>query len=163
MGMRRISLRASAAAALALLSACSGVGPELGQPTPQWPATTLTSQPDGSGALARPRVSAPDPGRPRYVRDEWQPRGWADADGDGCNAREEVLLSESTMPAQVGPGCKILAGEWDDRYTGRRLTSPGNLQIDHLVALSDASLDKSMVSRMSRSGARGENLRAAAR
>ena len=142
MDMRRTSLRASAAAAMALLlSACSGVGSELGQAASEWPATTLTSQPDGSGALARPRVSAPDPGRPRYVRDEWQPRGWADADGDGCNAREEVLLSESATPAQVGPGCKILAGEWEDRYTGRRLTSPGNIQIDHLVSATSTAVD----------------------
>jgi hypothetical protein len=36
-------------------------------------------------------------------------------------------------------GCKIVSGEWEDRYTGRRTTSPAALQIDHLVALSDAS------------------------
>lgn len=68
--------------------------------------------------------------------------GWADADGDGCNTREEVL-SESVTPAQVGPGCKILASDWEDRYTAGRLTSPADVQIEHLVALSDASLDNS--------------------
>lgn len=39
-------------------------------------------------------------------------------------SREEVLIYESTAPVQLGPGCKVLAGEWDDRYTGRRVTNP---------------------------------------
>ena len=140
MGMMRWSLRApAAAAAVALLSgACSGLGPELEQAAPGSPATTVVTAEPGPGSPARPRVAAPDPGRSRYVRDEWQPRGWADADGDSCNTREEVLIAESTAPVQLGPGCKVLAGEWDDRYTGRRVTSPTALEIDHLVSLSDA-------------------------
>ena len=117
-----------AAAALCALSACGLVGPEPSRATPG-PAAT-------AGELARPRIAERDPGRPRYIRDQWQPR-WADADGDGCNTREEVLISESVSPAVVGPGCKILAGEWEDRYTGRRLTSPAEVQVDHLVSLSD--------------------------
>ena len=119
-----------AAATLCVLSACGLAEPELSPATPGAVAS--------AGELARPRVAENDPDRPRYIRDEWQPRGWADADGDGCNTREEVLVSESASPAAVGPGCKILAGEWEDRYTGRRLTSPADVQIDHLVALSDA-------------------------
>ncbi|PZR80249.1 MAG: HNH endonuclease, partial [Candidatus Aeolococcus gillhamiae] len=99
----------------------------------------MGAPPAGSGTLARPRIAAPEAGRSRYVRDEWQPHGWADADGDGCNTREEVLIAESSTPPQRGAGCKTLGGEWDDRYTGRRVTSPTSLQIDHLVALSDAS------------------------
>jgi len=87
--------------------------------------------------LARPRVGVPEPGRPRYDRDQWQPHGWADADGDGCNPREEVLLAQG-QDVQTGPGCKILAGQWIDRFTGRRTTSPAELQIDHLVALAEA-------------------------
>ncbi|MFP5281819.1 MAG: hypothetical protein ACLGIF_00020 [Actinomycetes bacterium] len=38
----------------------------------------------------------------------------------------------------TGPGCKVLAGEWFDPYTGRVLTSADQAQIDHLVALGDA-------------------------
>ena len=102
-------------------------GPPLGAPPPG----------TATGELARPRVAEPDAGRSRYDRDVWQPHGWADADGDGCNTREEVLLAEGRA-VQTGPGCKILAGEWADRYTGRQVTSPAQLQIDHLVALSDA-------------------------
>lgn len=87
--------------------------------------------------LARPRVAMPDPTRPRYERELWQPRGWADADGDGCNSREEVLLTEG-RDVVTGPGCKILSGVWTDPFTGRQVTSPSRLEVDHLVALGEA-------------------------
>jgi len=115
--------------AVALSGACGldGIQPGVAVPTTPAPAE----------GLARPRVAMPEAGRPRYERERWQPHGWADADGDGCNTREEVLLSQG-RGVQTGPGCKILAGEWVDRFTGRRTTSPAELQIDHLVALADA-------------------------
>lgn len=102
---------------------------------PAGPSLAPSTAPAAEG-LARPRVAMPDPNRPRYDRDEWQ-RGWADADGDGCNTREEVLVAQG-RDVVTGPGCKVLAGEWVDRFTGRRTTSPAELQIDHLVALADA-------------------------
>ena len=54
------------AAALCVLSACGLAEPELSPATPG-PAAT-------AGELARPRVAERDPDRPRYIRDEWQPR-----------------------------------------------------------------------------------------
>jgi hypothetical protein len=136
------SLRVPAVVALTLLwGACTSIGPELGQAAPSASTTTATAAPPGDGTLAPPQVAAPAPGRPRYSRDDWQPHGWADADGDGCNTREEVLVAESVTPAQVGPGCKVLAGEWEDRYTGRRLTSPADVQIDHLVSATSTAVD----------------------
>lgn len=123
-------LRTLPAAALCILSACGLAGPA--------PSSAIPGPAATAGELARPVVAQNDPGRPRYVRDGWQPRGWADVDGDSCNTREEVLISESIVPVQLGTGCKVLVGEWEDRYTGRRLTSPAEVQIDHLVALSDA-------------------------
>ena len=131
-----MSQRAVAAAAAALLAAlwgCAGLGPALSQAT-----TTTVALTGPLPGLGQPRVAMPDPNRARYVRDEWQPRGWADADGDGCNTREEVLIAESQAPPQLGPGCRVLSGQWVDRYTARSTTSPAALQIDHLVALSDA-------------------------
>ena len=94
----------------------------------------------GAGSeVVRLRVAPPARDGPPYVRDQWQPHGWADADGDGCNTREEVLLAESQRPVQRrAPGCRILSGDWLDPYTGLRTASPGDLQIDHLVALADA-------------------------
>lgn len=115
------------------LSACTAVGSEMVAPSPIGPS----GQPAGA-QLARPRVAPLDPHRLRYDREQWQPRGWADEDGDSCNTREEVLISEARVPVVTGPGCKILAGEWLDPYTGRVLTSAAQAQIDHLVAIGDA-------------------------
>ncbi len=55
-----------AAATLCVLSACGLAEPEL-SPATAGPVTTV-------GVLARPRVAERDPDRPRYIRDEWQPR-----------------------------------------------------------------------------------------
>lgn len=65
--------------------------------------------------------------------------GWIDADGDGCNTREEVLIAESRTPAQVDPyGCKVLAGDWFSVYEGATWSDPAEVDIDHVVALKEA-------------------------
>lgn len=90
--------------------------------------------------LAQPRIAERDPRRPAYDRAEWQPHGWADADHDGCNTRAEVLKLESSVRVATKAGnCTVLTGAWADPYTGRTTTSAADLQIDHLVALSDAA------------------------
>lgn len=120
--------------AAALLGTGCAPEPSQGPQSPQ-AATGETS----STEVVRLRVAPPARDGPRYARDQWQPHGWADADGDGCNTREEVLMAESKVGVQGhGPGCKILGGDWVDPYTGLRTTSPADLQIDHLVALADA-------------------------
>lgn len=101
------------------------------------PLATGDQIPGPAGAVV-PRVAEPDPSRPRYDRDEWQPRGWADFDGDGCNTRSEVLDAESTAATTTTGRCKVSSGEWLDPYTSRTIRSPDDLQIDHLVALADA-------------------------
>lgn len=64
---------------------------------------------------------------------------WVDADGDGCDTREEVLIAESTTPAQVDAfGCKVVEGDWFSPYEGANHTSPGELDIDHMVPLKEA-------------------------
>ncbi|MGH9154119.1 MAG: HNH endonuclease [Acidimicrobiales bacterium] len=114
-----------------LVSSCAGVdalSPSLRPPPSPAPMAEV---------LATPRVAVPDPARTRYDRAAYQPRGWGDADGDGCNTREEVLLLEGEA-VRTGPGCRVLGGHWQDPFTGRRTTWPGDLQVDHLVALADA-------------------------
>ena len=104
------------------------------------PATPAAApSPTVLAELARPRVADRDPSRPRYQRHEWLPHGWADVDGDGCNTRAEVLLIEAVGPVVRGSGCSLVAGHWQDHYTGRTTTAPTHLQIDHLVALADAA------------------------
>ena len=64
---------------------------------------------------------------------------WIDADGDSCNTREEVLIAESQSRAQVDPyGCKVIEGDWFSPYDGRSFTSPGDLDVDHVIPLKEA-------------------------
>ena len=44
---------------------------------------------------------------------------WRDADGDGCDTRAEVLLTESFERVHKGPGCHVLKGKWLSSYDGR--------------------------------------------
>ncbi len=63
----------------------------------------------------------------------------ADLDGSGCDTRSEVLQRESTTFAQVDPiGCTVVAGDWLSVYDGLAFSSPGELEIDHVVALKEA-------------------------
>lgn len=72
-----------------------------------------------------------------YRRDLF--RHWVDDDGDQCNTREEVLISESRGNPQVDPfGCKVVAGDWVSPYDGLRHADPSDLDIDHVVALKEA-------------------------
>ena len=66
--------------------------------------------------------------------------GWIDADHDGCDTREEVLIAESLEPPVVSRigGWAVASGRWLDPYTATTFTSPGELDIDHVVPLADA-------------------------
>ena len=51
----------------------------------------------------------------------------------------EVLHFESSTLAQVDPsGCTVVQGDWVSPYDGLVTTNPGDLQIDHVVALKEA-------------------------
>ena len=64
---------------------------------------------------------------------------WADLDGNGCSAREDVLIDESLTKAQVDPyGCKVIEGDWVSAYDGVETTTPSEFDIDHVVALKEA-------------------------
>lgn len=64
---------------------------------------------------------------------------WTDADSDSCNTREEVLIAESRSRAQVDAfGCKVVEGDWFSPYEGATFTSPGGLDVDHVIPLKEA-------------------------
>lgn len=71
-----------------------------------------------------------------YDRDAF--RHWIDADGDGCDTRREVLITESMTGVTVRPGCTIVGGEWFSVYDGARTTESSTFDIDHVVALAEA-------------------------
>ena len=64
----------------------------------------------------------------------------ADADGDGCDTRANVLTEEAAR-AHVGTAggrCEAVAGEWTSRYDDLEVTDPNELEVDHVVALKEA-------------------------
>lgn len=64
---------------------------------------------------------------------------WLDLDGNGCSAREDVLIAESLTPAQVDPfGCKVVEGDWVSAYDGEETTTPSEFDIDHVIPLKEA-------------------------
>ena len=63
---------------------------------------------------------------------------WVDADGNGCNAREEVLIAESLKKVTVGPSCSISGGEWVSAFDLVVTTNPSNFDVDHFVPLKEA-------------------------
>ena len=63
---------------------------------------------------------------------------WVDADSDGCNTREEVLVQEAVIKPTVGNLCTLTGGAWLSPYDGIRTTKASSLDIDHLVPLSEA-------------------------
>jgi hypothetical protein len=63
---------------------------------------------------------------------------WIDADRDSCDTREEVLIAESRVAATVGSGCRVTRGRWYSWYDGATWTYPGDVDIDHVVALKEA-------------------------
>lgn len=80
-----------------------------------------------------------------YAREQFG-RGWKDPDRNGCDARNDILgrdLSQKTFK----PGtreCVVVTGMLEDPYTGSKISFQRGsstsmaVQIDHVVALSDA-------------------------
>ena len=78
-----------------------------------------------------------------YARDQFG-AAWADVDRNGCDTRDDVL-NRDLVAKEWRPGthgCVVVAGVVRDPYTGRRLVfakaDAAAVQIDHVVALSDA-------------------------
>lgn len=74
--------------------------------------------------------------RAGYDRDLFQ--HWVDADGDGCDTREEVLLAESRAPTQTTTGCRITKGRWVSAYDRVKTKDPSTFDVDHMVPLAEA-------------------------
>lgn len=61
---------------------------------------------------------------------------WIDADRDGCDTRQEVLLAERVAGRIVG--CEVVGGRWRSAYDGASTRVPGSFDIDHRVPLMEA-------------------------
>ena len=73
-----------------------------------------------------------------YNRKDW--RHWVDADKDCQDARQEVLVAESTQTVVFTEEdqCRVESGNWVAPFTGVVETDPGKLDVDHLVPLANA-------------------------
>ena len=74
-----------------------------------------------------------------YSREEFY-SGWPSV--EGCSLRQRILKRELGDSA-VLDGCNVIAGEFDEPYTGEHMifkdkSEVSKIQIDHVVALSDA-------------------------
>ncbi|MWB98009.1 DUF1524 domain-containing protein [Agromyces sp. MMS17-SY077] len=105
----------------------------------------LLAEPDGSSGADPgdgPVVDAGGDGRD-YERDLFG-HGWLDPDGNGCDARNDVLARDLASITLDGDGCTVLTGILDDPYTGsqiafaRGVDTSAAVQIDHVVPLSYA-------------------------
>ncbi len=78
-----------------------------------------------------------------YSRDQFG-AAWADVDRNGCDTRDDILNRDLGGKAwrPNTRGCVVIAGVLHDPYTGARLVfakaQADAVQIDHVVALSDA-------------------------
>ena len=81
---------------------------------------------------------APSPsGYQEYDRDLYA--HWSDADGDCIDARHEVLAAESRVEVTyTRDGCAVTSGLWICPFTGKRITDPSELHVDHMVPLAEA-------------------------
>lgn len=106
------------------------------EPAPSTGDTTSETSP--TVAVVDDLVIAPESPDEGYDRELFG-SGWIDADGDGCDTREEVLIAESVTPAQVDPyGCQVVTGDWVSAYDGEETSDPSDFDIDHVVALGEA-------------------------
>ena len=63
---------------------------------------------------------------------------WLDADGNGCDAKSEVLVSKAIKKPTIGKKCALSKGSWLDFYSGKIQTKAEKLGVDHIVSLAEA-------------------------
>ncbi|THV26229.1 HNH endonuclease family protein [Glycomyces paridis] len=64
---------------------------------------------------------------------------WRDDDGNGCDARDDVLVAQERTGALSEADCDgAMSGEWVSMYDGETVTDSGDLDIDHFVPLKEA-------------------------
>ena len=119
--------------------------PPTAAPTPAPTAATTAAAPppvlSNGGAvalLAHLRIVDAAVSPQGYSRDLFPT--WLDLDRNGCDARDDTLIAESLVPAQVSysDGCDVVSGRWMSIYDGLEVTEPSDLDVDHLVPLADA-------------------------
>lgn len=126
--------------------------PDLPAPAPATPSPSTSLVPATDSAVpSSPRPSAlglldamPVKGRAPmtgYDRSEFGP-DWADADGNGCDTRNDILRRDLSQTA-VDDGCFVVEGMLADPYGDNQMpfvlgVTSEDVHIDHIVALGNA-------------------------
>ena len=83
-------------------------------------------------------------GKDNYTRDAFG-QAWLDVDRNGCDTRNDILRRDlASAVFAEGSKCRVSAGHFQEPYTGKPIEfrrgqdSSAAVQIDHVVALSDA-------------------------
>ena len=114
--------------------------PQIAQATPFAAATEVTA----SSALATLAVKGRAP-KTGYTRAQFG-QAWADVDRNGCDTRNDILKRDLTAEVfkEKTRECVVLSGTLIDPFSGETInfvrgnTSSMEVQIDHVVALSNA-------------------------
>ncbi len=114
----------------------AGPTPDSTPATPTQPASSGDTTAGSQLAELLGRLRIADEQRAGYDRDLFE--HWIDVDGDGCNTRYEVLIDEAVIVPTIGVGCTLSGGSWYSQYDGLTFTVPGDLDVDHVVALAEA-------------------------
>ncbi len=131
--------------ALLLIAGATGIVLLAGGGSPPADATQAIARAPAGSALAALREVAVRGRAPKtgYSRAQFG-EAWADVDHNGCDTRDDILRRDLTsiQVRSASRGCVVVAGVLADPYTGKRLqfrkSAAAQVQIDHVVALSDA-------------------------
>ncbi len=63
-------------------------------------------------------------------------RHWTDGDGNGCDARKDVLIEEAVTGQVVG--CTVVGGVWQSVYDGVSTSNSSTFDVDHRIPLKEA-------------------------
>ena len=108
------------------------------------PQSAVSAQPTAVDVVEMLAVKGRAP-KTGYARDQFG-SAWKDVDRNGCDTRNDILNRDLTSKTyKVNPeDCVVLTGILQDPYSGeiinflRGVTTSSDVQIDHVVALSNA-------------------------
>ena len=63
---------------------------------------------------------------------------WTDADGDGCDTRQEVLITERVSGSGPTNRSCTFTGSWKSQYDGASTTLSSSFDVDHMIPLAEA-------------------------
>jgi hypothetical protein len=132
----RWTLLLAATLTLAATTACDDVSIAVG-PAPTATTTTASGSGSGSGGNAETQLAklkvATAGSMKGYSREKFP--HWKST-GSNCDVRDSVLKRDGTKVKLSG--CNVVSGTWKSLYDGKTITSPTQVDIDHMVPLANA-------------------------